>query len=81
MLSCINDGAHDCQHMYRVLYHALDASNYKVDKDVLIVACLLHDIGRDAQFRDLKLDHAVFSGEMVYEFLIQIDWPQDKANM
>ena len=49
MLSCINDGAHDCQHMYRVLYHALDiASNYDVDKDVLITACLLHDIGRDA---------------------------------
>lgn len=80
MLSCINDGAHDCQHIYRVLYHALDiASSYHIDKDVLIAACLLHDIGRDAQFRNLKLDHAVVGGEMAYEFLIQIDWPQDKA--
>lgn len=80
MLSFINDGAHDCQHIYRVLYHALDiASNYHVDKDVLITACLLHDIGRDAQFRNPKIDHAVVGAEMAYEFLIQIDWPQDKA--
>lgn len=80
MLSCINDGAHDCQHMYRILYHALDiARNYDVDKDVLIAAGLLHDIGRDAQFRNPKLDHAVVGAEMAYEFLIEIGWPQDKA--
>ena|SRR5690554_509020 len=80
MLSCINDGAHDYQHIYRVLYHALDiAGSYHVDKDVLIAACLLHDIGRDAQFRNPKIDHAVVGAEMAYEFLIQIDWPQDMA--
>lgn len=72
MLSCNNDGAHDHQHIYRVLYHALDiASNYDVDKDVLIAACLLHDIGRAAQFRDPEADHAVVGAEMAYEFLIQ----------
>lgn len=80
MLSCINDGAHDCQHIYRVLYHALDiASSYHVGQDVLIAACLLHDIGRDAQFRNPKIDHAVVGAEMAYEFLIQMDWPEDKA--
>lgn len=52
MLSCMNDGAHDRQHIYRVLYAALDLTNeYTVDKDVLIAAALLHDIGRDAQYR------------------------------
>ncbi len=53
MLSCMNDGAHDRQHIYRVLYYALDiAEEYCIDQDVLIAACLLHDIGRDAQFRN-----------------------------
>ena len=27
MLSCMNDGAHDCQHIYRVLYFALDIAS------------------------------------------------------
>jgi uncharacterized domain HDIG len=80
MLSCMNDGAHDCQHIYRVLYQALDIANdYNVDKDVLITACLLHDIGREAQFHDSKLDHAIVGADMAYEFLRSIDWPENKA--
>ncbi|HHV60922.1 MAG TPA: HD domain-containing protein [Clostridiaceae bacterium] len=80
MLSHNNDGAHDSQHIYRVLYYALDiASSYNVDKDVLIAACLLHDIGREAQFRNPENDHAIVGADMAYEFLIQIGWPEDKA--
>ena len=48
MKSCMQDSAHDVEHIYRVLYTALDIAEYEkgVDHDVLICACLLHDIGR-----------------------------------
>jgi uncharacterized protein len=80
MLSCMNDGAHDEQHVYRVLYAALDiASEYGIDLDVLIAASLLHDIGRDAQFKDPKLDHAVVGSELAYAYLLDHGWPEEKA--
>lgn len=48
MRQCMFAGAHDCEHVYRVLYAAMDiaAEETAVDYDVLIAACLLHDIGR-----------------------------------
>ena len=47
MKSCMQDSAHDMEHIYRVLYTALDIADHEkdVDYDVLICACLLHDIG------------------------------------
>ena len=46
--SCMGDSAHDKEHIYRVLYSALDIAQGEagVDYDVLIAACLLHDIAR-----------------------------------
>lgn len=46
MISCMGDSAHDKEHIYRVLYNALDIASKEenVDYDVLICACLLHDI-------------------------------------
>lgn len=80
MLSCMNDSAHDEQHIYRVLYAALDlASGYEIDQDVLIAAALLHDIGRDAQFKNPKLDHAVVGSEMAYAYLVGLGWPKERA--
>jgi uncharacterized protein len=80
MLSCMKDGAHDCQHIYRVLYHALDISkNYDVDKEVLIAAALLHDIGREAQFQNPQLDHATVGADMAYDFLKNLGWTEEKA--
>ena len=80
MHSCMNDGAHDEQHIYRVLYAALDiASDYQIDIDVLIAAALLHDIGREAQFKDPKLDHAVVGADMAYHFLKHHGWSENKA--
>jgi len=80
MLSCMKDGAHDCQHIYRVLYSALDiASDYNVDKEVLITSSLLHDIGREAQFQNPKLDHAIIGSDMAYNYLQLIGWTQDKS--
>lgn len=49
MLSCMEDAAHDKEHIYRVLYNALEIAKTedKADLDILTAACLLHDIGRN----------------------------------
>ena len=51
MLTCMGDSAHDKDHIYRVLYNALNIARTEknVDYDVLITSCLLHDIGRKEQ--------------------------------
>lgn len=80
MLECMNDGAHDSQHIYRVLYSALDIANhYNVDTDILVAASLLHDIGRDAQFKNPELDHAIIGADMAYEYLLKIGWIEGRA--
>lgn len=81
MLSFMNDTAHDCHHIYRVLFYALEISiDYNVDKEVLITSALLHDIGREAQYKDSSIDHAVEGAEMAFRFLASIGWQEDKAN-
>lgn len=73
MISCMEDSAHDTQHVYRVLYHALEIAKTEqnVDYDVLIGACLLHDIGRKEQYRDPSVCHAMVGGEKAYHFLTE----------
>lgn len=76
MLDCMKDSAHDKEHVYRVLYVALDiASKEKeVDYDVLVSACLLHDIARQEQNENPKLCHAEVGSEKAYKFLIENDF-------
>ena len=70
MESFAKDSAHDKEHIYRVLNHALIlAKNYDVNMDILVAACLLHDIGRPAQFADPKQCHAKVGSNMAYDFL------------
>lgn len=71
MLSCMEDAAHDKEHIYRVLYNALEiaVSENDVDYDILIAACLLHDIGRKEQFENPALCHAAVGSEKAYRFL------------
>lgn len=73
MHSCMEDSAHDKEHIYRVLYNALEIAKTEsdVDYDVLIGACLLHDIGRKEQFENPDLCHAAVGGEMAYGFLTE----------
>lgn len=73
MLECMKDSAHDKEHIYRVLFVALDIASKeeRVDYDVLICACLLHDIGRQEQFENPKLCHAIVGAEKAYNFLIK----------
>ena len=73
MLSCMSDSAHDKEHVYRVLYNALEIAKNEenVDYDILITACLLHDIGRKEQFANPRLCHAEVGAEKAYQFLIE----------
>lgn len=71
MRGCMDASAHDTQHVYRVLWCALDiaAEQTGVDYDVLITACLLHDIGRPEQLADPRVCHAAAGAEKAYRFL------------
>ena len=71
MHSCMTDSAHDREHVYRVLYTALELARGEenVDYDVLIAACLLHDVGRQEQFADPGVCHAQAGGEKTFHFL------------
>ena len=73
MHRCMTDSAHDREHVYRVLYTALDLASAEenVDMDVLIAACLLHDVGRQEQFADPSLCHAQVGAKKAYDFLME----------
>ncbi len=108
MLSCMKDSAHDKEHIYRVLYNALEIAravteagsgqeeqaqgqktgggeqaqgrkngeegqtpDTSVNYDILIAACLLHDIGRGEQYKNPSVCHAAVGGEMAYRFLTE----------
>ena len=78
----MQDSAHDMHHIYRVLNSAMDIQRYEapVDIDVLVAACLLHDIGREKQFEDLENTcHAQIGGEMAYDYLLARGWAAQKA--
>ena len=72
MICCMTDAAHDKEHVYRVLYNALEIAGEEadVDYDILIAACLLHDIGRKEQFENPALCHAAVGSEKAYRFLL-----------
>ena len=72
MRAIMDDSAHDYEHVYRVLYNALEIAKAEpeVDYDVLIAACLLHDIGRPDQVADPTLCHAEVGSKKAYTFLL-----------
>lgn len=82
MLSTTADSAHDREHIYRVLYNALAIAKTEenVDYDILIAACLLHDVGRAEQFADPKVCHAQVGSEKAYLFLLENDFPAEFAD-
>lgn len=74
MLATMDDSAHDAEHVYRVLYNALEIAKTEpaVDMDILIAACLLHDIGRPDQVADPSLCHAEVGSEKAHHFLLEL---------
>lgn len=81
MLNCMEDSSHDKEHIYRVLYNALEIAKTEesVDYNILIAACLLHDIGRKEQFENPNLCHARVGGEKAYRFLVENGFEADYA--
>lgn len=81
MTSCMEDSAHDKEHIYRVLYHALEIakSESDVNYDILITSCLLHDIGQIEQYKNSNLCHAMVGSEKAYRFLIENEFEQHFA--
>lgn len=81
MLSCMKDSAHDKEHIYRVLYNAviIAESEQNVDYDVLITACLLHDIGRKEQYENPSVCHAEVGSKKAYVFLLGNGFDADFA--
>lgn len=82
MQSCMEDSAHDSAHVYRVLYLALEIAKEaeEVDRDVLIGACLLHDIGRKEQFENPQVCHAQAGSEKAYNFLMEQGFSEEYAS-
>ena len=81
MRNSMADSAHDTEHVYRVLWNALAIAKTAetIDYDVLITACLLHDIGRREQIADSSLCHAEVGAKKAYNFLLAHSWREDFA--
>lgn len=82
MHSCQNDSAHDKEHVYRVLYTAMDIARHEadVDMDILITACLLHDVGRAEQLENPKLCHAAVGAVKAHKFLLEHGYSAEYAD-
>lgn len=72
MKKCMLDSAHDQEHVYRVLYTALDIASCEndVNYDVLVIACLLHDIARKEQLENPQKCHAQEGAKKAYRYLV-----------
>ena len=81
MLTTMDDSAHDAEHVYRVLYNALEIAKTEpgTDMDILICACLLHDIGRPDQVADPRVCHAEVGSEKAYRFLLELGMEESFA--
>lgn len=73
MLGCCTPCVHDASHVYRVLYAALAIAKGEGEKnihmDVLVLACLLHDVGRIREEEVPHRSHADIGAEMAWNFL------------
>jgi len=75
----MKDSAHDPEHIFRVLYLSLNIASKMTEKinfDVLIASCLLHDIGREQQYKNHNKCHAKTGGKMAKKFLLKNGWSE-----
>jgi len=79
----MKDAAHDPEHIFRVLYLSLSIASKiteKIDFDILIASCLLHDIGREEQYKNQNICHAEIGGIMAKEFLLKNGWSEKDSD-
>ncbi|MDR1539316.1 MAG: HD domain-containing protein [Clostridiales bacterium] len=81
MKSCALFSSHDELHSLRVLYLALDIADHEggADLDILIPACLLHDIGRNEQKENPTLCHAQVGSKKAEKWLLCNGWDKLSA--
>ncbi|MDR2751018.1 MAG: HD domain-containing protein [Clostridiales bacterium] len=81
MNKCMS-GVHDSEHARRVLFYALDiaATEPDADIDIVVIASLLHDIGRMAQTKDKKVNHAEEGALMARKWLLKEGYPKEFAD-
>ena len=80
MLAYCGESVHDQQHIYRVLFHALEINRQEGgDRDVVIAACLLHDIAREDQRMNGTIDHAQLGAERALAWLHENGFDTDFA--
>jgi uncharacterized protein len=83
MYECMKDAAHDPEHIFRVLYLSLNIASKiteNINFDILIASCLLHDIGREQQYKNKNICHAEAGGIMAKEFLLKNGWSEKDSN-
>jgi len=72
-----SDPVHSSEHIYRVLTAAMDIAVHceqPYNRNVLLAACLLHDVGRIDQERYPDRTHAQIGSQKAYDFLLSIGW-------
>ena len=83
MYECMKDSAHDPEHIFRVLYLSLNIASKIIENiniDILIASCLLHDIGREEQYKNQNICHAEVGGIMAKEFLLKNGWSEKDSD-
>lgn len=76
MLRSMQNSVHDTGHVYRVLYAALRIAKTepRADSEVVILAALLHDIGRAAEAKHPGLGHAELGARMAWDALNKLGY-------
>lgn len=73
MRACVGDFSHAEDHVRRVVCAAMEilATEPTADRETLLCACILHDIGRPEQMQNPERHHAEVGAQKAYEYLKQ----------
>lgn len=73
------DSSHDINHVYRVLFMAMDIAQYEIaNAEIVYLAAILHDIGRRYESEQNR-SHAAIGADMAYKFLINNEYDSKKS--
>ncbi len=73
------DSSHDINHVYRVLYFAMDiVQSETADAEIVYLAAVLHDVGRRYEAEQNK-SHASIGADMAYEFLCNCKYDRKRT--
>ncbi|PWJ95590.1 HD domain-containing protein [Oceanotoga sp. DSM 15011] len=68
---------HSIDHIFRVLKNSIFISTFEGgDMEEIAISALLHDIARDEELKNPKIDHAEKGAEIAKNFLININYPK-----